>query len=384
LFKPMSMMIKRTIAFIFVSVGLILFTGDLCLAGQRPLRVLFFYPTSTNNTYWPQVLRLMESASEDLNIKFIPHSFGVKDRFAKVVEGKKILRQSPKADGAIFSVAFGQTHPLLEIAEELKIPSFIHGPLFPSELQKIGGMPRKTFKSWIGYFNQDEEKKGYLLAVQLLKAARKAGQTDGSGRVQMVGLGGDYTWQGSFLRNAGLLRAVSEDEQALLHQVVPTQWLEKKGERAAMTLLDRYPEVSVIWAASDQLSAGAVRAFKKKGRIPGRTGFTGGLDLSPTGLQKVLEGEMVATSAALLVSFAQILVLLHDHLLGFDFKADTGVNILLPSYTATAENARQHLLLLKEFNRIDFRNYSKYYHPDLDSYDFSFKKISQEILKKTP
>lgn len=367
---------------IILLVGLCLLLSFQISLAER-LRVVFFAPTSTNNTYWPQVDRVLQSVAGDLNIDLVTYEFDIADRFAKAIDGVKILRASPKPDGAILSVAFGQTRPLLEAAEELGIPVFIQGPLFPEELPEIGHRPREKFKNWIGYFLQDEQVKGYILAAKLLQAAHKANAYAPDGLIHVIGVGGDHTWFGSRLRQNGLLKAVSEDHRAVVDQVVPTRWSSREAARVTETLLKRYPEASVVWAASDQLAIGAAEALEVSGRILGRTGFVGGLDLSATGLAYVQKNKMIATVASLLVSYGEILVYLYDYLKGLDFSEEIGREIRLTPYVATPANADQHLALMSSFETIDFSRLSRVFNPELSRYDFSLQRLLSMVNEQT-
>jgi len=355
----------------------------LIAAAEKPragnMRILFFSPTTEGNTYWPKVYRVLEAVASDLHISVVPYEFSVKDRFAKSIEGKEILKKPPVADGAIFSVAFGQTRPLLETAETLGIPAFIQGPLFSEELPEIGYLPRNKFDCWVGYFQQDEEKKGYLLAKKLIQAAQEKGALGEDERIHVAGVGGDRTWFGSKLRQNGLVRAVHEAHNAVLHQVVPTQWTQAEGRYVTKALLERYPEVSVVWAASDQLGIGAAKALEKSGRVLGSTGFTGGLDLSPSGLKSVCDGRLVATAANPLINYGRILIYLHDYINGYDFAAEEDTRIRLKPHLATKENAKRYLELTEKLEDIDFKSFSKVYNKQISEYDFSIERLLANI-----
>lgn len=108
----------------------------------RGARVAVFTPTTEGNTYWPEVQRMMRAAAADLAIDIAFFEFDVSDRFAKSDAGVRILRTPPAPDAAIFSVAYGQAEALMNAAEELEIPFLLHGPLFPEELEALGGGPR--------------------------------------------------------------------------------------------------------------------------------------------------------------------------------------------------------------------------------------------------
>lgn len=351
----------------------------LCLppvAHSHQKRIVFFLPTTENNTYWPQVIRVLKAAAEDLGVLVETHAFDVRDRFARHVEGKEILKAQPRPDAAILSVAYGDARPLLETAESLGIPVFIQGPLFPSELPEIGYHPRKVFKQWVGYFYQDEMEKGYRLGKALIAAAHDAAAASDNKSLKIVGIGGDFTWFGSRLRQDGLVRAVEETPDAQLLQVVPTHWTQAEGKRVTRLLLNRYPQASIFWAASDQLGIGAAEALVNAGRILGRTAFVGGLDLSMNGLRHVKNGRLIATVAGSILIYAEIMVYLHDYLNGIDFADDVGTQISSPIQTVTSANVDLHLALYQSLEAIDFSRLSKIHNPELTHYNFSLQRLS--------
>lgn len=343
-------------------------------AGPVPAhpRIAFFAPHSEGNTYWPQVFRIMEATARSLGFAFQPYSFGVENRFARLHDALQVLGKAPRPDAVIASVVIGQSKALLEAAQALGIPVFILGPLFPAELPTIGGAPRQAYKNWPALFSWAEEQKGHELGKVLLQAAHQQSAYADDGRIHVVGLGGDQSWFGSGLRQAGLHRALAQDPKAVLKQVVPTFWSQEEGRQLATRLLHRFPQASVVWAASDQLGAGAAQALIEAGRVPGKTGFTGGLDLSELGLDQVTRGRFVATAAGTLMSFAQVAILVYDYLHGLDFAAELGSEIVFPTLVATRDNAQQHIDLGRCVPSLDFRPFSKVHSPRLARYDFSF------------
>jgi len=164
---------------------------------------------------------------------------------------------------------------------------------------------------------------------------------------------------------------VAEQPRAVLEQVVPTRWKREEGHQLTLKLLRRFPDASVVWAASDQLGVGAVDALTELGRVPGKTGFTGGLDLSDVGLQRVQQGSFVATAASTLLSYAEAAVLIYDYVCGLDFAGQLGSEIAFPAEVATRENVEQHLRLSRCVNSIDFKQFSKVHNKRLHHYEFS-------------
>jgi hypothetical protein len=319
----------------------------------------------------------MEAAAEDLGMQISFHEFDVGDRFTKKVRGVQILNREPTPDAAIFSVAFGQAKPLVEAADELDIPFFIQGPLFPNELEALGGMPRKKIRNWIGYFHQEEVEKGYLIGRSLIKEAIHHERFAADGTVHVVGVGGDPSWFGSSLREEGLRKAVAEYPKAQLMQTVPTRWTPSEGREMTLRLLQRYPEVSVVWAASDQLALGVVEALQAIGHTPGETAFTGGLDLSMVGLEAIQNGVLTATAASTMLIYAEIVVYLYDYLQGIDFADERGTKIKTKVYLADHSTADSFIKLQHKYLHLDFTDFSKYHNKNLTHYDFTLQRIQE-------
>ncbi|MFP4378045.1 MAG: ABC transporter substrate-binding protein [Spirochaetales bacterium] len=362
-----------------LSVLLLLVVAASASASDERLRIVVLTPTTEGNTYWPQVHEILEAAAEDLNVELLMYDFDVRDRFAKQDEGVRILRQVEDVDGAIISVAFGQTVPLLQIAEQRGIPVMIQGPLFATELELLGSRPRDVFDSWIGLFSEDEFAKGEQLARVLIQRAEQLGLGAADGTISIGGLGGDSSWYGSWERAEGLRSAVDANANARLLQVVPTYWTEEEGYAISSGLMRRYPEVRIIWAASDQLAIEAARAIEDTGFTPGDELLTGGLDLSERGLESVRSGRLTATTASTLFGYAQILIYLTDYVRGFDFAPDLGTEITFPVYTATEENAQGFLDLYREHARIDFGEFSRALTPHPSAYQFDPEALHAAI-----
>lgn len=326
-------------------------------------RIAVFTPTTEGNTYWPETHRIMQSAAYSLNVELEIYEFDVSDRFAKVTAGVERLRNEPLPDAAVFSVAFGQAQPLMKAAEESGIPFYLHGPLFPDELEQIGFYPQQEYQNWIGYFNEDEEAKGYILAQYLISAARStSGIAKDTQEIFVAGINGDRSWYGSILRESGLRRAVDEYQDVELLQMVYTRWLPEEGQAMADRLLRRYPHTTVLWSASDQLAIGAAQAIRRHELFTGNSIHSGGLDLSIAGLDAVLQGELTATVANTRLLWAQVIIDLYDFLRGVDVTSYTGSELSFPPVIATSSNAAEIQDSISRFEELDFHRFSRFHH----------------------
>lgn len=337
---------------------------------KRP-RIAMITPNSEGNTFWPQVFGIMEHAAQTLGFEFTTHSLGVDDRYERQRQTLQIISDTPRPDAVIVNVVVGQSKPMMEAAEAAGVPVFVMGSIFPSELPAIGQSPRRRYPHWAGSFESSEEEKGYALAKALIHEAARRQAVAADKLIHVVGVGGDTTWFGSGQREAGLVRAVAEHPDAVLKQVVPTRWTQREGRVLAGKLLKRYPQASVVWAASDQLGAGAVQAIEDAGRQAGTEVFTGGQDMSDLGLRLVQDGRFVATAASSMLCIGQMATMVYDYACGIDFAAETGTEVMFPIQVASRATAEQHLRFTRCVYAIDFRTFSKVHNPSLKQYDFS-------------
>lgn len=330
--------------------------------GEPGFRIAVFTPTTANNTYWPEIHSILRAAASDLDIGLEIHEFDLSNRFAKVSAGVRRLTTEPLPDAAVFSVEFGEAVRLMDAAEQSGIPFYLNGPLFPEELLELGEQPGRTYQHWVGYFLEDEELKGYLLAKQLIAAARDDKNAEGGGTIYAAGINGNRSWYGSILREAGLRRAINEHPDVRLRQMVYTRWTPEEGCRMAARILRRYPEVSVLWAASDQLAIGAAEAISNHlppGDLPVHTG---GLDLSGTGIESVRHGKLLATVAGSKLLWAQVIIDLYDHLQGVDRAGHADSVMSATPIVADLSTAESIAARIRDFEAINFRQFSRFHH----------------------
>lgn len=320
--------------------------------------VLVVTPTTAGNTYWPEVHSVMDIVATDLDIGIEFLEFDVSDRFSAVTSTLRRLREDPIPDAAVFTMEFSQLIPVIDLAEAQNIPFALNGPFSEDQLRTLGNVPGRKYTQWVRLFEEDEQTKGYLLAQQLIQAANAA-EPD-SGMVSIVGINGARSWVGSMHREAGLRQAVNEHPNARVLQMVYADWTAREGRRMARRLLRRYPDVSAIWAGSDQLSIGVAQAISETSD-PAKQVFTGGLDLSRAGLDALSRGKLIATTAATELMWAQLVIDMHDFI-RVPTAADSFEDYQLADpIIATASNVAQVLEFKERQKAIQFRDFSRHY-----------------------
>ncbi len=125
----------------FVALSLVV-VATLLLGHQKligaPLRIVYLTPAAHGNPYWTEVFEYMNKAAADLGVVFEHMDLGTVDRYSINEVAKGLMMGPNRPSALIVAVAYGNTVPLLELAELYHIPVVVQGFLFPQELNRIG------------------------------------------------------------------------------------------------------------------------------------------------------------------------------------------------------------------------------------------------------
>jgi ABC-type sugar transport system substrate-binding protein len=347
-----------------------------------PMRIVYLTPASEGNPFWTEVFEYMDKAAADLGIVFEHKDLGTVDRYTMNDVAKKLMTGPDKPSALILAVAYGNTIPLIELAELYHIPVVIHGYLFPQELMRIGKTPRNHYKYWIASLEQDERMKSRLAAISLLKKTMESIRRPPEAKIRVLGLSGVSRWRGQSLRDEGFAEALALFPQMEMVQSIQVPWTADKARDLTKKLLDRHKDVSAIWCATDLIAEGAGRAATEKGYVVGKSMFLSGIDLSRNGLDLILKDKLVATSSVPAPFFGLMLVMLHDYLKGHDFQPDFGTLWSPEVILADESNALPLKQALSSFKRVDFKRYSKVLQSEKFSYEKRFYSDFHRMLRQ--
>lgn len=359
---------------------------SFAVAGEEPVRAVFLNPAPAGNAFWDAVTRHMQAAAEDLGIHLSVHYLDkneVTSRFAYVNAAAVALAEQPlsaqplsaqpRPQYLVFLNLKDTGYRILEMAEQAQVKSLIIlSDIHPEDATKMD-QPRRRFKHWIAHLSPDDENAGYLLGLSLIAEASQRWPSTGA---KIAAILGSKNGTAAELRFAGLQRAVHENPSAMLHIGVPTRtWLQSEGQEKTALLLAQYPDLNVVWAASDSLAFGvrdALQQLKPQA-------ITGGVDWTDEGLQAVVDGKITASVGGHFLEGIMAMVMLYDYHHGVDFVTDTGVRLTTPMHVATRASATRvkSSLSAENIRRIDFRKLSKVRTKTLKKYDFSVENILQ-------
>lgn len=341
---------------------------------HRPLKVMYISPFIT--IFWAEVRRFMEEVASDLDIEFTYIDAGSRFQTLQAVEQIKNLKDVP--DYLVFQYQRDLSKQVFEAAHARGIRTFvINTDIYQEELAEIG-RPREKMPLWIGQMFSDNFESGYQLADKLIDAAHQ--QFPEKKELQMLAIGGELYSIVAQKRNKGMLARVDDGEGVKVKRSIFINWLEKTSYDSTRELLSMYPDIDIIWAASDLLARGSMSAMEELGKKPGKDIVVGGIDWSLYGAKSIAEGKMNLSIGSHFMEGGWALLLIHDFHHGLDFNKALGVRIKNRMAMIDASNAAQFAKLFEgdEWKKVNFRQFSKFYNSELTNYDFSLNKIIQE------
>ena len=340
---------------------------------SRP-RIAFLNPAAENEAFWGQLTEVMRMAADDLGVSLTVHHAG-HDRFNSLKIAKRLLAQHNKPDYLIFQMQAQVGPEILAAAERANVYSLVFNTDIPAEDAGSVGKPRERFRYWLGHLFPDDEQAGFLLAKTLMDKTDQ----ESVHPVEAIGLSGTHDNRATQDRNRGLKACLSDYEnkegRIRLNQIVYAEWERERAKRVISRLVRRYPQTSVIWAASDQMALGAIDALQLTRLKPNRDVFVGGIDWTHEGLAAVRSGELTASVGGHFMEGAWAVILLHDHFHGRDFADVVGTRIRTPMHVTTRDNvdAFLHSVQPESLEKTDFRAHSLHHNPSLHTYTFDLR-----------
>lgn len=369
-------------------IGLLLLTAQINAVAQSPEpappKVAFLNPNPPGNTFWDMVTSFMQAVAEDLNIDLhVVHSKGNPYSYKK--DGLDLVETLSKGDYLI-TAYFSSSSSIkyIQRANERGVKIFVINTGIPEDERQIIGKPREKLENWIGHMAPSDFQAGYELADILINKATALNKGSSTG-IHVVALGGGTDSIVPLQRLEGFKKRVAEQSSIRLDDLIDTMWTRPEANVTARELLHQNSEAQIVWTLSDPVALGVIDAIKAEGKKPGVDILTGGIDWSPEAVSAVASGEMTASVGGHFFEGGWALVLINDYHYGIDFADDPGVKSTTKMSAITADNVQTYLKRFNnpDWNKIDFKQFSKKYNPSLKKYDFSLETLLDAFDDKT-
>lgn len=339
------------------------------------LSMAFINPGKSTEPYWSLANAAMGQVAESLGIEL--EILTAERNYLAQIHLLEALGERPAQQRPDYVIVVGEKATLaaqLAAAELADIPVFLAFNSVIGEAHEEVGFPRQRYRHWLGSLVPVAEEGGYIAARALIQEARQSLPTDQP--LKMIAIAGDRSTHTSIERNRGLERALLEFPETTLLQKVYADWSYGKALEQTSHLLRRYPDVRLIWTASDLQGFAAAEAARHLGLTPGRDVFISALNATPAALDAVLSGELSALAGGHHMAGAWAMVLLYDYHHGQDFLATEGTAELKFSMFSLLDRAAAARLVerRKSQSRTDFCQFSRVCNPKLEAYDFSYAR----------
>lgn len=348
--------------------------GWSAVAAAAPWRVALFTPRQQDDPFWGQFVRFALQAGADLNVKVFPHY--AEGSLPKMRNQIEAAAASEAYDALIFPNFKMGGRAFLEAAEAHEVPAFIVNSGFTAAEQV--GNPREGFQYWIGELLPDEAEAGAAVAESLIQQGFQQFHDSGTA-LEVVGIAGIISDYASTERTQGLVRTLQQYPEVSLRQIVPANWNAEQAAQSFSILKQRFPDVRLVWCASDVMAQGVLTAARQNGLTPGVDLLVGGFDWAETGLRSVANGTQWSSAGGHFLEGGWAIVLVFDYLEGVDFapldvrwrsRMETVTHETWPTFSAALKGVSQA--------RLDFRKASRFLHPQ-QAYDLTVRSVLQEV-----
>ncbi|MDF3931210.1 ABC transporter substrate-binding protein [Pseudomonas citronellolis] len=349
----------------------VLVVGLLLSFASQAASVVFLNPGRADEPYWVSYAQFMQAAADDLGMP-LRVLYAERDPQRSLQQARELLHSGQLPDFLVFTNEGYIGPELLRLYANTGVRLFAVNNGLTAGQQRITGGSRERYRNWIGTLVANEEQAGFAMSHDLMQAGKDAGRD-----LELLAFSGLAQAPVAEQREEGMRQALADFPRARLLQVVYGGWSRERAYEQARQLLRRYPQVTLVWSANDEMAFGAMQAARELGRVPGRDILFSGLNNSPELLSAVADGSISVAMSGHFTVGGWAMVMLYDYAAGVDFAAHGGKDRELPLFVRLdrqrAERLREHLA--RPGYGLDFRDFSLALHPRQKTYRFSLQPL---------
>ena len=329
--------------------------------------MVFLNPGFSTERFWVDYVRYMNDAAGDLNMQ-LEVLYGERDAANILRLAREVLERQQRPDYLIFTNEMYTGPEILRLSEGSGVRLFSVHSTLTAEQQALVGGTRGKYRHWIGSLVPNDEEAGYLMAKALFEIAPAGGG-------ELIAFSGVKNTPSASLREAGLQRALEENPQMHLRQLLYGEWKHQRAYEQALGVLPRYPQVSLVWATNDEMAFGVMQAARELGR---QLHYTM-LNNSEEALRARISGEADVLATGHFILGGCAMVMLHDHAQGMDFAERGGKDQMARLLRLVSPEQAQRLLarLTRADVGLDFRRFSTSREPAQARYNCSIDALLQ-------
>ncbi|MGS0546141.1 ABC transporter substrate-binding protein [Pseudomonas sp. Y5-11] len=305
----------------FFCLSLLLF-GAVFGSAARAESVLFLNPGTTQEAFWVSYSQFMQAAAHDLGID-LQILYSRRQPELTVAQARIALQGPNRPDYLMFVNEQYVAPQILRLAEGSGVKLFMVNAVLTADQQALVGERADR----IGSLVPNDEEGGYLMMKELIRLHPPVARDE---PIEVLAFSGLKITPSAQLRERGMQRALAEHPQVRLRQLVYSGWTRQRAYEQARQLVSRYPKVSLVWSANDEMAFGAMRAFAEAGKVPGKDVLFSAVNTSSEALQAVIDGRLSALVGGHFTLGGWALVELHDYDQGVDLARYGGRDRQVP------------------------------------------------------
>ncbi len=354
--------------FKLLHISLLLF-GALFQSSARAESVLFLNPGSTQEAFWVSYSQFMQAAAQDLGID-LQILYSQRQPELTLAQARLALQGPNRPEYLIFVNEQYVAPQILRLAQNSGVKLFMVNAALTADQQALVGERDDR----IGSLVPNDEEGGYLMMKELIRLHPLAA---GAEPIEVLAFSGLKVTPSAQLREHGMQRALAEHPQIRLRQLVYSGWTQERAYEQAKQLFARYPKVSLVWSANDEMAFGAMRAYAETGKVPGKDALFSAVNTSPAALQALVDGRLSALVGGHFTLGGWALVELHDVEQGVELDRYGGRDRQIPLLQLIDKpHARQMLAMGKSPNYgVNFRKLSAKGQPASYRYPFTLQTL---------
>ncbi|QZP31224.1 ABC transporter substrate-binding protein [Pseudomonas sp. DR48] len=331
--------------------------------------VLFLNPGTTEEAFWISYSQFMQAAAKDLGID-LRILYAQRMPELTVAQARLALQGPDRPDYLVFVNEQYVAPQILRLAEGSGVKLFmVNASLTANQMSLLGERADR-----LGSLVPNDEEGGYLMLKELIRQHPPVapGQV-----IELLAFSGLKITPSSQLREQGMMRALAEHPEVRLRQLVYGGWTRERAYEQAKLLLRRYPKVSLVWSANDEMAFGAMQAYSETGGVPGKDALFSAINTSPAALQAKVDGRLSVLLGGHFTLGGWALVELHDMDQGVDLSRYGGRDRRIPLLQIIDKaQARRMLDMGASPNYgVDFRRLSAKGRPSSYRYPFSLQTL---------
>jgi ABC-type sugar transport system substrate-binding protein len=331
--------------------------------------VLFLNPGTTDEAFWISYSQFMQAAAKDLGID-LRILYAQRMPELTVAQARLALQGPDRPDYLVFVNEQYVAPQILRLAEGSGVKLFmVNASLTANQMSLLGERADR-----LGSLVPNDEEGGYLMLKELIRQHPPVapGQV-----IELLAFSGLKITPSSQLREQGMMRALAEHPEVRLRQLVYGGWTRERAYEQAKLLLRRYPKVSLVWSANDEMAFGAMQAYSETGGVPGKDALFSAINTSPAALQAKVDGRLSVLLGGHFTLGGWALVELHDIDQGVDLSHYGGRDRRIPLLQIIDKAQARRMLAMGAAPAygVDFRRLSAKGRPSSYRYPFSLQTL---------